>query len=155
MTLELRTRSFQRAGNVFTRDNIYSTARGNLWDMAPMAAAMQDPGAFFYFYDDFNTFDATATVGNWAVVKDGSVAQTMLDAAGGWLNVITDTNDNDEVYVSSIAENWLFAASKPLWFEARIQLTEAATNKANIIVGLSDTVAGDSLVNDGAGPMSS
>jgi hypothetical protein len=155
MTLALRTRSFQNGGNVFYRDNNYSVARGGVWDTAPMLAALTDPGAFFLMRDDFRVFDNTATVGDYAVVKDGSVAQTMLDRAGGWLNLVTDVNDNDEVYLSSMAENWLFATTKPLWFEARIELTEANTDDANIIVGVSDTVAANSLLDNGAGPMAS
>jgi hypothetical protein len=58
--------------------------------------------------------------------KDGSVTQTIL-AAGFWVNIVTDVNDNDEVYMETQGEGFLFAASKPVWFEAKVKLTEANT----------------------------
>ena len=114
-------------------------------------------GQFMDFFDDFFAYDATATVGNWAVVEDaGATApDAITDAEGGVLRVGCDGDDNDECYVSSIAESWLFTTTKNLWFEARVSLTEAATDDANWIIGLSDTVGADSLLDDGAGPMAS
>jgi len=110
---------------------------------------------WYHFHDDFlygydTTFD-------WAVVEDAGAdtGDALTDAAGGILNVGCDGDDNDECYVSSKAEIFKFAASKPLIFEARIQLTEANTDDANWIIGLSDTVAANSLVDNGAGPMAS
>ncbi len=109
------------------------------------------------YFDDFFEYDATATVGNWAVVEDAGAGtgDVLVDAAGGVLNVGPDGDDNDEVYVSSIAEIFQFQATKRLYFEARVKLTEANTDDANVIIGLSDTVAADSLLDDGGGPMAS
>lgn len=155
MAISLRTRAYTRNGNMAFRDNVYSGTRGrSIWEFAPLLAAM-DPGYYHLFSDDFFAFDPTATVGKYTIVEDGTPTQAQIDAAGGVLSIACDVNDNDEAYVSSVAENWLFAASKPLWFEARVALTEAATNKANIIVGLSDTVGANSLLDNGAGPMAS
>lgn len=156
MALSLRTRAYSRNGNVFVRDSIYGGTRGNsLWELAPMQAALGDPGYYFLFQDDFRTFNTTATTGAYAIVEDGTPAQLQIDAANGVLSLATGATNNDEAYVSSIAENWLFAASKPVWFEARVSLAEANVDDANIIVGLSDTVAADSLLDNGAGPMAS
>jgi hypothetical protein len=63
--------------------------------------------------------------------------------------------DNDETYVESANEVFKFAADKPLLFEARVQFTEANTDDANILVGLMDAVAANSLQDNGAGPPSS
>jgi hypothetical protein len=157
MTLGFRTKAYTRGGNVFFRDNTYSPARGGLWEMAPMLAAHADPGAFYEFFDDFFAFDPTATVGNWATVLDAgpTLVAGMLDTAGGWAQITTDGDDEDEYYLSSIAENWIFAASKPLWFEARVSVTEGAAGDGEVIIGLSDTVAANSLLDAGAGPMAS
>lgn len=156
MTLALRTRSYTKLGNTYFRDNNYNGTRGeSLWESAPVLAAITDPAFYHLFRDHFHQLDVTATTGQWAVVKDGSVAGSVLDVAGGWAQILTDVNDNDEFYLSSIGEHWLFAATKPLWFEARLQLTEANTDDANIIVGLSDTVGANTLLDDGAGPAAS
>lgn len=155
MNLSLRTRAHSRNGNLAYRDNNYSPQRGSsLWETAPLLAALSDPSSFFLYREDFHKgLDTTL---DWAVVKDGAVTTpTLLDAANGVMSVATDANNNDEIYVSSIAENWLFAASKPLWFEARVALTEAATDDANLIVGLSDTVGANTLLDNGAGPPAS
>lgn len=122
--------------------------------LAPQVNGL-DPASYHLFFDDFFMFDSTATVGKYAIVEDGTPTQAQIDAAGGVLSIATDVNNNDEAYVSSIAENWLFAASKPLWFEARVALTEANTDDANIIVGLSDTVGANTLIDNGAGPAAS
>lgn len=155
MTLGLRTRVYSRAGNTFYRDNTYSGARGSLWETAPMLAALSDPGAYHLFKDDFDDLNVVATTGRWVVVKDGAVVGSVLDRAGGWAQIITDANDNDEFYLATIGEGWLFAAGKPMWFEARIELTEAATNASNIIVGATDANGADALLNNGAGPAAS
>lgn len=104
--------------------------------------------------DDFFTYDPTATVGGYAAVSDGG-AVDVGDASGGVLSIASTGNDNDETYISSMHEVFLIEATKNLAFEARVKLTEAAVDDANIIVGLSDTVAANSLLDNGAGPMAS
>lgn len=92
---------------------------------------------------------------NLATTVDGTA--TLTDDAGGYIDLLTAATpaDNEASILSSVAENWLFAASKPLIFEARIQYAEADTNKANIFVGLSNDVAENTFMgDDGAGPPS-
>jgi hypothetical protein len=107
------------------------------------------------YFDDFFEYDPSATTGNWAVVEDAGAdtGDVLLDAAGGVLNVGCDGDDNDECYVSSIAEIFKFQTNKKLYFECRITLTEANTDDANWIIGLSDTVGANSLLDNGGGPM--
>jgi len=106
------------------------------------------------YFDDFFEYDTTI---NWAVVEDAGAGtgDVLTDAAGGVLNVGCDGDDNDECYVSSVAEVFKFQTTKKIYFECKIKLTEANTDDANFIIGLSDTVAADSLVDNGAGPMAS
>ena len=132
----------------------FSTLRVDKIVKGSGAPILADPSVAFQFFDDFYTYDATATVGDYAAVSDGgTVVQT--DAAGGVLSVPTGGTDNNETYISSMAEVFVFNTTKKLWFEAKINLTEANTDDANIIVGLSDTVAANSLLDNGAGPMAS
>jgi len=106
------------------------------------------------YFDDFFQYNTTF---NYAVVEDAGAteADKITDAAGGVLQIGCDGDDNDECYISSIAEIFKFQTAKKLYFEARVKLTEAATDDANIIIGLSDIVAADSLLDAGAGPMAS
>lgn len=112
-------------------------------------------GTVCEFFDDFFNYDDTASVGKWAETHDGTPATGESDAVNGVLSMATGATDNNETYIASIAECWKFQADKRLFFEARVKLTEANTDDANIIVGLSDTVGADSLLDDGAGPMAS
>jgi len=120
---------------------------------AETAARGLKPSEVMQFFDDFDKgYDTTF---RWAVVEDAgaAVGDVITDANGGVLNVGPDGDDNDEVYVSSITESWQFLSGKRLTFEARVKVTEANVDDANIIIGLSDTVAANSLLDDGAGPM--
>lgn len=102
--------------------------------------------------DDFTRDIDTA---EWvATTADGGSA-TVGDAVGGILALKTNVVDNDEIYVESPNETFKFAANKPIRFAARVQFAEASTNKANIIVGLKDAVAADTLLDNGAGPAAS
>ena len=60
--------------------------------------------------------------------------------------------DNNEAYVESTNELFKFADDKPLTFEARVQYAEAATDDANILVGLMDAPGANSLIDNGGGP---
>ena len=105
----------------------------------------------YRLWDDF-LFDN----GQWTAVTDGSTgAATITDAAGGKITLATAAADNDYHVYASDAEVFKFAAAKPLQFGAHVALTEANTDDANISVGVSDTVTGALLTNDGAGPPAS
>lgn len=116
-----------------------------------------DEASLVKYFDDFFEYDDTATVGKWVVVEDAGAAggDVLTDAAGGVLSIGCDGDDNDECYVASIAEIFKFQTDKRLTFEARVKLTEANDDDANFIIGLSNTVAADSLLDNGGGPMAS
>jgi hypothetical protein len=153
MAFRLKTRSVNRLGNTHIYDQIYSPVRHTtMWELAPMRAALLDPANFFFYRNDFFDLDDT---NDWATVADGAGAPTVTDAVGGVMAVTSGGTNNNEVYTSSITENWKFAASKPLWFEARVALTEANVDDANLVVGVSDTVGADTLLDDGGGPAAS
>lgn len=156
MPAALLTRGTTNSHNVTFRDDIYSVAKtASMWKLAPVLAALCDPAAFHQFFDDFYALNVVATTGDYVVTKDGSVAGSVLDRAGGWAQIVTDVNDNDEFYLASIGESWLLAEGKPLYFEARVELTEANTDDANILVGLLDANGANTLLDNGGGPPAS
>ncbi len=104
------------------------------------------------FQDDFFWFDDGD---DWVdTVSDGGTVE-VIDGAGGILSIASTGNDNDESYVSLKTEAFIFGTTKRVYFQARIKLTEANTPDANFIIGLSDTVAAESLLDGGGGPMAS
>lgn len=106
-------------------------------------------------FDDFtNDIDAA----EWVTTLTDSGTGSVGDAAGGILALVASDGtvaDNDEAYVESPNETFLFANNKPLVFEARVQYAEANTDDANIIVGVKDAVAANTLLDDGGGPAAS
>ena len=106
-------------------------------------------------FDDFTHYvDAQ----QWTAVLTDSGTAAVGDAAGGVLALTASdatVADNDEAYLHSTNELFLFAADRPIYFETRIQFTEAATDDANLLIGLMDGIAADALQDDGAGPKTS
>lgn len=109
------------------------------------------------FRDDFEGFLTAQSGDMYTVVTavDGTVL--LADAVGGRVNIksAAATAGNEDCYLVREPEAFLFAASKPLVFEALVQATEDDTNQNNLFVGLTNAAAADLLVNDGAGPKTS
>lgn len=112
------------------------------------------PGAFalesdFFHYTTTEDFTSILTDSGTAAVGDAAGGVVVITASDG------SVADNDEAYVKSTAEVFLFANNKPLSFEARVKWTEANTDDANVIVGLMSAAAANALQDDGAGPAAS
>lgn len=110
----------------------------------------------FVLYDEFFKLDTAATNGLWASVNDGATGTlAVVDRKGGWINVPTAAADNDYQYLTSAGEHFIFDTTSTVLFQAKVRLTEANTDDANIVIGLSDTVTAGIIANDGAGVASS
>lgn len=101
-------------------------------------------------FEIFDHFELLAE--RWTAVNDGTTgAMAVSDAAGGILSIATAAADNDYHYLVTDNEVFKPAAGKPLRCQARVSLTEAATDDANICFGLSSGVTATLLANDGGG----
>ncbi len=116
---------------------------------------LQGKSSICEFEDDFYSYDDTATVGDYVEVSDGTPAVDVIDSNYGELSIACESTTENETYISSMHEIAKFLTNKRAFFECLVTLTEANTDDANIIIGLSDTVAADSLLDSGAGPMAS
>lgn len=126
-----------------------------LWANCP--AGLADP-AYSIFFDDFlNPASATASDVQAYTSNDdaGTGTNAFQDAACGIYNVVTAAADNDYHAMSTVAENWLFASGKPLWFEARFKLSEGTTNESTWWFGLTDTLTTGGFQANAAGPLAS
>lgn len=124
------------------------------------------PAVFSEFFSSLNSnahgilddFYAFVTGDEWTATLTDSGTAAVIDGAGGILQIEASDGtaaDNDESYVHSTVETFKFAAGKPLYFEARVAITEANTDDANVMVGLMDAVAANSLLDDAGGPKAS
>lgn len=112
-------------------------------------------GLQFGFFEDFFEYISGDM---FTIVATDSGTVTAGDAAGGVLTLNPSDGtvvNNDETYIKGTKEVFLFAADKPLVFEARVKFTEGSTDDANILVGLANAVAANHLQDDGAGPPAS
>lgn len=127
-----------------------------LWGNAPWLQCQADPSLGFAFFDDFLN-PASATVSDYHAYTSAGDSATgtnaFQDAAGGVFNLVTAAADNDYHELTSVAENWLFAAGKKLWFEARFKIAEATTNESTWWFGLSDTLTTGAFQANAAGPL--
>jgi len=108
----------------------------------------------FGLSDDFLSYTDT---GLWTKTDADSGASVAIDAdgVGGILVFTTAATDNNEAYIETTNELFLFAADTPIIVEARLQYAEANTDDANVMLGLMDAPGANSIVDDGAGPKSS
>lgn len=103
----------------------------------------------------FDDFDRDVDAAEWVSTLTDSGTASVGDAAKGILALVASDGtvaDNDEAYIESPNETFLFAAGKAIAFGALVQFTEANTDDANVFVGLLDAVGANTLVDDGAGP---
>ncbi len=91
----------------------------------------------------------------WTETGDAGGETISLDGVGGQITLNPDADNNDEWYFFRTRETFLFADKKPLRWECRLKFDEIDTSAVNILVGVMDTVAADSLLDDGAGPSAS
>lgn len=117
----------------------------------PEAAHLRD--LTFGVFSDFEKFvtadEFTDTSG------DSGAAVNNVDAVGGVVELTSIAIDNNEVYLHSTKEMFLFAANKPLLAVCRLQYEEANTDDANVLFGLMDAVAANHIQDNGAGPVAS
>lgn len=128
-------------------------------DQGEVVAILDFPGDLagkFTIEDDFMDLLLTGAEALWKGTQTDSGTFTVLDAAGGILQLEASDGtigDNDESYAGTQNEMFLFAANKPLTFEARVALKAADTDGANVMVGLVSGANGANTIQDnGAGP---
>ena len=112
--------------------------------------SVQDLRHRFAIEDDFTggLLDAV----KWTDTSPDSGATVAgSDAAGGAAVLTTGATDNNEAYLLSRQEVFLFAANKPLKVACRLKFTEAQTDDANVAFGLANAVGANTIVDDGAG----
>jgi hypothetical protein len=91
-------------GVVGTRETTYGLAN-SVWRHFPVKELLQDPGIGSVLRDDFFATDNT---NNYTLVTDSGGTAVIADAEDGVLRITNNGTDNDESYLSSKAESWIF-----------------------------------------------
>lgn len=152
----LHTETKRVAGNLHLRDTNISPAN-SLWETCPLQAIASDPTLAAVYYNDFWTF--TTGEGGLAntISNSGTVGVIAASAAAPCGTLQMEASDGsvaaeDETYLGSESKVWVLQGNKDLWYESRVKFTEAATNEANIAVGLSSIYTANYLQDADAGP---
>lgn len=105
------------------------------------------PRDYFVFYDDFTdmSVDATADHSRWNMTLVGaSSAITCEDTTdgsqeytGGIIKLLPDATDSDAATLNTQAEMFQLLAGYPLYFEARILISDVSTT--TVAIGLCNT----------------
>ncbi len=101
------------------------------------AFPLPDPTSVHVYFDDFDEYDGTATVGNWVATIDTGGTITSPDTDGGALLFTTDTTDDDDIIIQSQEESFTLVAGKKLWFKCKYTASEAT--QLEWVAGLSVT----------------
>lgn len=109
----------------------------------------------FWHFEDFFEY---VTADLWTLTATDSGTALLSDAHAGVIALTPSDGtvaDNDEVYLKSTKELFLFADDKPAVFVARVKYAEANTDDANVCFGFMNAVAANSILDDGGGPAAS
>ncbi len=93
---------------------------------------MPDPTLLHIYYDDFNAYLAAGHYVETETGASGTVAG--VDGGGGLVRITTDALDNDNEFVQSIREIFLFETGRRAWFRARFLVSEAT--QSDFVIGL-------------------
>ena len=153
----MQTRTYWKNYNMTFRDETLGPSQnGSMWQTCPFVAHF-DPSVASVFYDDFWGFKAVAATDyeKWAITTTDA-GKTGTDGIGhtrgGQYTHYSDGDNNDESYVHTTNESWIFTAGYSLWMEVRFAMVEAATNEGNYFWGLTDKAAANMILDGNAGP---
>lgn len=135
-----RSRLLRSSGNLYMQDDDIGIVNP-MWANCPLLQIVQDPGIAHVHFDDFHRYVA----GDWviATTETGAATEALADEAGGVLLITNGTadDDSDELQFGTVADMGaiLLAPSKPMWFEARLKVSDAILT--DMIIGIMETTA--------------
>lgn len=118
--------------------SISSDYLSNMWKDCPLLEHLHDPSIGVYLREDFQSYDAAATTGDYVLTQSTQGTAAISTAAPGVLEL--DSNSTTVVQganLQRVKSVFLPAANKSIWFETKIKIVDTY-DKAEIFVGLSD-----------------
>jgi len=100
----------------------------------------------FYVESDF---DGYVTAHEWTGGGDTGAVAVVADVPDGVVRLATTALDNDETWLHTTQECFLFQALKPLMFEWLGYYTEVTADTASIFIGFMNALATTPMQDDG------
>lgn len=117
-----------------------------------------NPEEYVNLLDDF-MMPASATASDvmtWTSMDDGGTGTNAFqDVQSGVYNIVTAAADNDYHGHRSVNKTFVFAAGKPLFFDAKFRVAEATTSESTWWFGFGDTTTTGGFGTDTNGPLAS
>lgn len=95
------------------------------------------------YMEDFDYY----TAADWTVTEVGVATQALADADGGRLLITNAAADNDSSFSQKVGESFLVETGKKLWFQAKLQVSDATQSDWVMGLQITDTTPLD--VTDG------
>ncbi len=103
----------------------------------------------FYVEDDFGHY---VTGDKWTGGGDTDAPEMVADVVHGRVRLVTTAVDNEETWLHTTQESFLFQDAKPLHFEWEGYYAEVTGDTLSLFVGCMNALATTPMQDDGAGP---
>lgn len=131
------TRGFTTPGGVcsFYDPTLSTTYTSGLWKTCPVLEWMFDNNVGVYLNDQFTSYNATATTGDWVgTAATAGTAATGTAEPGVLVLDSGSTTQGQGMQVQRTKSAFVPAANKSIWFEAKVKLVTSLS--AQVFVGL-------------------
>jgi hypothetical protein len=120
-------------------DPVLSTGyANNLWRDCPLQEYLHDPSIGVYLDEQFLSYDAAATTGDWILTQATTGTGAISTAAPGTLELDSGSSTSTQGANLQRAKSiFLPAAGKDIWFECSLKIVDTY-DKVEMFAGLSD-----------------
>lgn len=101
------------------------------------------PNAYSVYFEDFYTYAA----GDWTITETGNATQALTDAAYGVLLITNAAGIDDSSEAQSVAEVALPTAGKNIYYEIKVQISDATESDMLVGLAVTDTETIDGVTN--------
>lgn len=117
---------------------INPTALTGLWRTCPLAEYLHDPSVGVLLQEDFVSYDATATTGDYLLTQATTGTGAISTAAPGVLELDSNsTTSTQGANLQRIKSAFIPAAGKDIWFETKLKIVDTY-DKVELFAGLSE-----------------
>lgn len=133
------TRGFNQAGRVSHFDpDLSTTYRTGLWRTCPMLEYLHDPNLGILLDEQWNSYNATATTGDYVLTQATTGTAAKGAAEPGVLLLDSDsTTSTQGANLQRAKSAFIPAANKHIWAEFKVKIVDTF-DKVELFVGLSE-----------------
>ncbi len=120
------------------RDRDLSPARGSsLWETCPLLAIAQDRRLAIDLCEDFTSYDAAATTGDYVLTQATAGSAAISSTVPGCLSIDSGSTTSPQgANVQRVKSAFIPAAGKHIWVEVRVKFTGVGALNVETAIGL-------------------